>query len=340
MGDMTEGGGLAAAFDNVASQTGANSSKKTVSSVQTLMTDGGIPGNLTSRGGFGAAFDGDTDQTLAESASSAVLSWPAICWIGMDHGAGVTKKVTSFTVYGPNNIYICYAVSPTTFDLELHGSSSPLFASYTVLYSSTGIARSYSQVISVNSGIDTSTAYRCHRIAIKPSSQPPSGGYYTTVAELQFYETVLDAAAHVGKDWGSGALRTIAAFTAYPSSDRGFLSNGGSVDIKLQGSMDNFASSIVDLYSATNQAGGSMISVSSGISTSVAYRCHRLYITPSSTPAPGDYLSVAELQLMSNDGTWGARFLVRIGDQESPGKFRVLYCSLQMTQIFCRSRGQ
>jgi len=84
-----------------------------------------------------------------------------------------------------------------------------------------------------------------------------------------------------GKDWGAGVTRTITGFKAYGSTDEGFVHGASpTVTATLQGSTDNFSGSIVDLgdVSATDSA-GLMLSKMSGLTTSTAYRYHRIKIS-------------------------------------------------------------
>jgi hypothetical protein len=83
--------------------------------------------------------------------------------------------------------------------------------------------------------------------------------------------------AAVGKDWGAGTVKCISRFDAWSPTDFGFLGNGAAVGYKLQGSTDNFSSSVVDLYSGTSPSGAAAsFSVAAGIVRTAAYRYHRL----------------------------------------------------------------
>ena len=87
--------------------------------------------------------------------------------------------------------------------------------------------------------------------------------------------------ATAGKDWGAGVTKKISRFRVRTPTDSSSLRGGSSETLKLQGSTDNFASSIVDLYSgATGTPGVSTwIDVTSGITTTTAYRYHRIHIS-------------------------------------------------------------
>lgn len=84
----------------------------------------------------------------------------------------------------------------------------------------------------------------------------------------------------VGKDWGSGNDKTITKFVVKSPTDDNF---GGAspITIKLQGSTDNFSSSVVDLHTdaAVVNTGTAVVhTVDTGITTSTAYRYHRVWI--------------------------------------------------------------
>lgn len=92
----------------------------------------------------------------------------------------------------------------------------------------------------------------------------------------------------VGKDWGVGVTHTISHYTVTgnnTASGGSFNATTGlSYTIKLQGSTDNFSSSVVDLYTDnfTTSDGTSnpqVRDITSGITTTTAYRYHRLVFT-------------------------------------------------------------
>lgn len=90
---------------------------------------------------------------------------------------------------------------------------------------------------------------------------------------------------YIGKDWGAGVTHTITGFKAWGATsagtDQGFVNIANpTVTIMLQGSTDNFSGSIVDLGSASDtDANSLLISKLTGITTTTAYRYHRLKIT-------------------------------------------------------------
>jgi hypothetical protein len=89
---------------------------------------------------------------------------------------------------------------------------------------------------------------------------------------------------YIGKDWGAGVTKIVSGFKAYGSNNWGFhyAVDPDNVVITLQGSTDNFVSSIVDLGSSSvfTDANSLLISKLTGIIVTTAYRYHRLKITP------------------------------------------------------------
>ncbi len=110
----------------------------------------------------------------------------------------------------------------------------------------------------------------------------------------------------VGKDGGSDNSKTITRFDVWAPNDQPFNGPGGA-GYKLQGSTDNFSSSIVDLASGTTPAGiGGSFSVTSGIVTTTAYRYHRLILNGNGV----NNIRVAELRLHEGGGVAGNMTLV------------------------------
>lgn len=98
-----------------------------------------------------------------------------------DWGAGNTKTVTGFKVYGTSDQGILQAAN-TDVTVKLQGSSDG--SNWTDLYTTTPVADSNSIVISQMTGINTSTAYRYHRL--KVSTSPAPANMY--ILEAEFYE--------------------------------------------------------------------------------------------------------------------------------------------------------
>ena len=91
----------------------------------------------------------------------------------------------------------------------------------------------------------------------------------------------------VGKDWGSGNDKTITQVDIYGSTDERFATAGVNITLKVQGSTDNFSSSIVDLYSFATFVDNSApadpqtIDGDGGLTTTTAYRYHRVLVEAS-----------------------------------------------------------
>lgn len=84
---------------------------------------------------------------------------------------------------------------------------------------------------------------------------------------------------YIGKDWGSGATKTVTMFKCYGSNNQGMDQGTGNITVTLQGSTDNFSASIVNLGSVgpTADANSLLMEVLSGL-TETPYRYHRLKI--------------------------------------------------------------
>ncbi|MEO3429739.1 hypothetical protein AAFN88_12815 [Pelagibius sp. CAU 1746] len=102
---------------------------------------------------------------------------------------------------------------------------------------------------------------------------------------------------YVGKNWGAGNKKTIAAFTCYGTNDAGYvLAANPTTTLTLQGSSDNFSADIKTLgsktFTDTSNESGIPRSLTSGIDTSTAYQYHRIVVTGAS----GAAVYMAELQ--------------------------------------------
>ena len=91
--------------------------------------------------------------------------------------------------------------------------------------------------------------------------------------------STVDGAGTIGKDWGNGVTKTITGVKWYGTSDGGL---GHVTTLTLQGSTDNFSSSVVDLGYWTFTDNDNVITEKySGFTTSTAYRYHRIKATAS-----------------------------------------------------------
>jgi hypothetical protein len=111
-----------------------------------------------------------------------------------------------------------------------------------------------------------------------------------------------DGSVRGGKDWGVGNTKIIHKFWINNTAAQGFNYGGSTTTIKLQGSTDNFSSSIVDLYTtgSISDAPNSFVEVTSGITTTTAYRYHRLHLSPIATDARVAEIKFWELASSAN----------------------------------------
>ena len=175
-------------------------------------------------------------------------------------GVWVPKKYSG--TYGNNGFYLPFTDTSSTTNLC---KDNALLVSSNLRSSGTNIGG-----MTANGGLAGAFDGVVNAAAASAVSPSAVSGYVTTNA--------------VGKDWGAGVTKTIVAFTANSPTDAAFRGDAVAVGFKLQGSTDNFSSSVVDLYSGTTPAGtAASLSVSSGIDTSTAYRYHRFVINGNGT---------------------------------------------------------
>jgi hypothetical protein len=124
------------------------------------------------------------------------------------------------------------------------------------------------------------------------TSQTQAGSAQKSISVSGFNNTL-------GVDWGSGVTNTVCRFKVFGPSDNNILGAAGGTNIKLQGSTDNFSSSIVDLKASTAfpTGSGQSLDVTSGITTTTAYRYHRLIGEGNGSNG----YAIAELQLFGPD---------------------------------------
>ncbi|MBT5373869.1 MAG: hypothetical protein HOI33_08145 [Rhodospirillaceae bacterium] len=96
---------------------------------------------------------------------------------------------------------------------------------------------------------------------------------------------------YVGKDWGSSVTKSIDHIDAWPSSDSGFTSTASTgVKLTLQGSTDNFSSSVVTLATLTfTETTSGPVTVTASDLT--AYRYHRLVVEADDASSTQNYCS-------------------------------------------------
>lgn len=135
-------------------------------------------GNMTAGGGLAAIFDDATSQAQASCGQVSVSNSGYNNTCGKDWGAGVTKTISRFVLYAPNDNNILGSAGGTT--VKLQGSQDN--STWTDLYTS-GTIGTTGSVTDVNSGITTTTAYRYHRI-----NGNGNGTNTFAIAEIVFYE--------------------------------------------------------------------------------------------------------------------------------------------------------
>ena len=169
-------------------------------------------GTLTSGGGLASAFDGNTSQTYDASAYIAGTGQLSGT-IGKDWGVGVTKKVGGLKLYSPSNSGFT-SNSANTFTFKFQASQDN--STWVDLYTSGTIVDSNSLVISIDSGIDTSTAYRYHRVQLN-DSVADGASHVIAISELDLYE------------YGTAAITSVVNYALngkYSSEYRGFINTG------------------------------------------------------------------------------------------------------------------
>jgi hypothetical protein len=192
---------------------------------------------------------------------------------------------------------------------------------YTGSYGTNGFYLPFSD----NTGLYPLTADRSSGSYAQTIGQGTANGYYisSATATYQAVSTVFDGligssygncfgiawtgaiSVAAGKDWGAGQTKTITAFRVTGSTIDGVGFNSGTIatTVKLQGSPDN--STWTDLYTNASVAAGTpQLTVTSGITTTTAYRYHRVSITENSSYGGSHVVVIGELEFFEA-GTGG-----------------------------------
>jgi len=171
-------------------------------------------------------------------------------------GNWVARKYTG--AYGANGF--CLDFSDSAY-LGLNAHATGAF--------STNLCRNGTSSVDVGNAVNLSECFDGDQSDLYAS--PPGSPYVAGSGILNFY---------AGKDWGVGVTKTITGFRLFPIADYyGYCTvTSGTMTIKLQGSTDNFVTSIVDLHSASGiaQSTTNIYTVSSAITTTTSYRYHRI----------------------------------------------------------------
>ena len=170
---------------------------------QSLISAGlGSPiGDMTGDGALAAAFDADNSETFADSATIASAT---TAYVGKDWGLGNTKLVTGFKVWGTNDQGFVPGSNPAV-TVSLQGSTDNFVSSTVNLGAAGDVVDENSLQITNLTGLDTTTAFRYHRLKITHSGSASQMG----VAEVEFYEGT-DSATYDTFKWkkDSGSFTT------------------------------------------------------------------------------------------------------------------------------------
>lgn len=149
----------------------------------TIITTGTTPTAWSGGGGTSAAFDGTTSQasTACALVGGGTSNSGMANFLGKDWGSGVTKKITQLIINAPSDNSFLGGGNTTSWQLDGSNDGS----SWTTLDSGT-TSSSFGQTITRTSAtINTSTAYRYHRVGLSGNGSNAVG-----FAELRFYEDI------------------------------------------------------------------------------------------------------------------------------------------------------
>lgn len=165
-------------------------------------TGGSNIGSMTSGGGLAGAFDSTTNQAAA-SGARLVGSNGYTNTVGKDWGVGQTKIIRKFVLWCPNDDG--FRGDAAAIGYKFQGSNDN--SNWTDLATGTLPSGTNQGSTTVTSGIDTSTAYRYHRINLNGN-----GSSSVNLAELELYTGTFNNMTLIS-----------AAFTAASAPTRGRL---------------------------------------------------------------------------------------------------------------------
>ncbi len=170
-------------FSNATSTTTLCADMRQGAYSQNLRTQGTPIGAFTGNGGLAAAFDGIQEQDYTFCANSPVpaAGYTNASALGKDWGIGITRTLTALRLFVPNSGSVVGGTS-TPILFKLQGSTNG--SSWTDLMTPVSTSGAASEIVSVTTGIDTSIAYRYHRIIFNAN-----GVNNLYVGELEFFET-------------------------------------------------------------------------------------------------------------------------------------------------------
>ena len=227
------------------------------------------------------------------------------------------------------------ALDPTYFGTTDPETGTWVPKLYTGAYGNNGFYLPFSDI----SGLYPLTADRSSGSYVQTIGQGTANGYYISSATstYQAVSTAFDGvigssynncfgiawtgaiSVAAGKDWGSGVTKTITAFRVTGSAidGNGFNSGSATTTVKLQGSPDN--STWTDLYTSSAQPASTLqLTVTSGITTSTAYRYHRVSITENSAYGGSHVTVIGEVEFFEA-GTGGLNCFFSSGTSLTAG---------------------
>lgn len=139
-------------------------------------------GSATGGGGLAAAFD----STKAAIASACASESDTILHVGKDWGSGVTKKIGRVRVFGSKEWGLRSGSPARSVNVVLQGSTDNFVSSVKELARERVVCKP-GQVVDIDDGVVTSTAYRYHRIVVSCLGDHGQTSY---VGQVEFYELV------------------------------------------------------------------------------------------------------------------------------------------------------
>jgi SPRY domain len=128
-----------------------------------------------------------------------------------------------------------------------------------------------------------------------------NGNYSTNYPSCAYTTGTGTLTGYVGKDWGAPVL--VKGFRVFSNTSGDFVSGSTQVTVELQGSTDNFASSVVSLYTSgtiTNTgAAQQVVQMTTGLG-STAYRYHRIKLTEVGSYGASHALFLSQVDFFTN----------------------------------------
>ncbi|GIL18564.1 MAG: hypothetical protein BroJett040_23150 [Oligoflexia bacterium] len=155
------------------------------------------------------AFNGKTSKSYVVDAPYVAGSGLTYVYLGKDWGSGVTKTITGFRVFPANDYFGYNTAGGSAMTLKLQGSTDNFSSSIVDLYTDSSVTASTTNIVTVTSGIVTTTAYRYHRIVLYENS-PYGGSHSVLCSEVEFYEAGSYA---IGNNWQTNGISNTAGVT-------------------------------------------------------------------------------------------------------------------------------